>query len=28
VEFWAKLPTKTGIGWKHQEVFAGMIEQR
>ena len=21
VVFWAKLPTKTGIGWKNQEVF-------
>jgi hypothetical protein len=27
VEFWAKLPTKTGIGWKNQEIFAGMIKQ-
>ena len=27
VAFWAKLPTKTGIGWKNQEIFAGMIKQ-
>ena len=27
VEFWAKPPTKTGIGWKNQEIFAGMIKQ-
>jgi hypothetical protein len=22
VEFWAKLPTKTGIGWKNQEILS------
>jgi len=27
VEFWAKLSTKTGIGWKNQEIFAGMVKQ-